>query len=144
MSQTIVEPLLDTPIVTENGTEIIPRGANFSGRVDTSKASGRLKGRAVMTLELDSFELNGRSYRIITSHAARVSGGHKKRNIIAIGGGAGAGAGIGALAGSRLGETQPESQEAPTPPAAVAAITGGGGTMLAASELPVAVVEGFE
>ena len=94
---------LDTPIVTENGTEIIPRGANFSGRVDTSKASGRLKGRAVMTLELDSFELNGRSYRITTSHAARVSGGHKKRNIIAIGGGAGAGAGIGALAGGPAG-----------------------------------------
>jgi hypothetical protein len=94
---------LDTPIVTENGTEIIPRGVNFSGRVDTSKASGRLKGRAVMTLELDSFELNGRSYRITTSHAARVSGGHKKRNIIAIGGGAGAGAGIGALAGGPAG-----------------------------------------
>jgi hypothetical protein len=94
---------LDTPIVTENGTEIIPRGANFSGRVDTSKASGRLKGRAVMTLELDSFELNGRNYRITTSHAARVSGGHKKRNIIAIGGGAGAGAGIGALAGGPAG-----------------------------------------
>jgi hypothetical protein len=94
---------LDTPIVTENGAEIIPRGANFSGRVDTSKASGRLKGRAVMTLELDSFELNGRNYRISTSHAARVSGGHKKRNIIAIGGGAGAGAGIGALAGGPAG-----------------------------------------
>jgi hypothetical protein len=94
---------LDTPIVAENGMEIIPRGANFSGRVDTSKASGRLKGRAVMTLELDSFELNGRKYRINTSHAARVSGSHKKRNIIAIGGGAGAGAGIGALAGGPAG-----------------------------------------
>jgi hypothetical protein len=94
---------LDTPIITENGTEIIPRGANFSGRVDTSKASGRLKGRAVITLELDAFELNGRQYQISTSHAARVSGAHKKRNIIMIGGGAGAGAGIGALAGGPAG-----------------------------------------
>jgi hypothetical protein len=94
---------LDAPIVTENGAEIIPRGATFSGRVDTSKASGRLKGRAAMTLELDSFELNGRKYQISTSHASRVSGNHKRRNIIAIGGGAGAGAGIGALAGGPAG-----------------------------------------
>lgn len=93
---------LDTP-VSENGREIIPRGATFSGRVDTSKASGRLKGHAVMTLELDSFELNGRKYRISTSHASRASGGHTKRNLIAIGGGAGAGAGIGALAGGPAG-----------------------------------------
>jgi hypothetical protein len=94
---------LDSPVILENGTEIIPRGANFSGRVDTSKASGRLKGRAAMTLELDSFELNGRKYQISTSHAGRVSGNHKKRNIIAIGGGAGVGAGIGALAGGPAG-----------------------------------------
>ena len=93
---------LDSPI-TENGTEIIPRGANFSGRVDTSQASGRLKGRAAMTLELDSFELNGRKYQISTSHTSRVSGSHKRRNLIAIGGGAGAGAGIGALAGGPAG-----------------------------------------
>src|SRR5579859_2479862 len=93
---------LDSPIV-ENGVEIIPRGANFSGRVDTSQASGRLKGHAVMTLELDSFELNGRKYQISTSHSSRASGGHKRRNLVAIGGGAGAGAGIGALAGGPAG-----------------------------------------
>jgi hypothetical protein len=93
---------LDAPI-TENGVEIIPRGANFSGRVDTSQPSGRLKGRAVISLELDAFELNGKSYRISTSHASQVSGRHRRRNIIAIGGGAGAGAGIGALAGGPAG-----------------------------------------
>jgi hypothetical protein len=93
---------LDAPI-TENGMEIIPRGATFSGRVDTSQSSGRLKGRAAMTLELDSFELNGRKYQISTSHTSRVSGNHKRRNLVAIGGGAGAGAGIGALAGGPAG-----------------------------------------
>lgn len=93
---------LDAPI-RENGVEIIPRGAYFSGRVDTSSPSGRLKGRAAMTLELDSFEYHGRTYQISTSHTSRVSGRHRKRNIIAIGGGAGAGAGIGALAGGPAG-----------------------------------------
>jgi hypothetical protein len=93
---------LDSPI-TENGMEIIPRGANFSGRVDAAKPSGRLKGRAIMTLELDSFELNGKNYRISTLQTGRSSGRHRRRNIIAIGGGAGAGAGIGALAGGPVG-----------------------------------------
>jgi hypothetical protein len=93
---------LDAPI-RENGVEIVPRGAYFSGRVDTSKPSGRLKGRAAMTLELDSFEFHGRTYQISTSHTSRVSGRHRKRNLIAIGGGTGAGAGIGALAGGPAG-----------------------------------------
>jgi hypothetical protein len=93
---------LASPIVV-GGKEVVPRGANFSGRVDASKPSGRLKGRAVMTLSLDSFELNGRRYQISTSHASRASGGHKKRNLIAIGGGAGAGAAIGAVAGGGAG-----------------------------------------
>jgi len=93
---------LDAAVVVDNKV-VIPKGANFSGVVDESKNSGRLKGRAVMNLSLDSFEMNGKVYKITTSHVDRVSGRHKKRNIIAIGGGAGAGAGIGALAGGPAG-----------------------------------------
>ena len=93
---------LDTPIAVD-GKDVIPRGAIFSGRVDASKPSGRLKGRAVISLALDSFELNGKKYDIATSHAGRSSKSHKKRNILAIGGGAAGGAAIGALAGGPAG-----------------------------------------
>lgn len=93
---------LDSPIVVDNQV-VIPKGANFSGRIDESRESGRLKGRAIMNLSLDSFEMNGKIYRITTSHVDRVSARHRKRNIIAIAGGAGAGAGIGALAGGPAG-----------------------------------------
>lgn len=93
---------LDEP-VTVNDQIVIPKGATFSGRVDTSKPSGRLKGRAVMNLSLDSFDLNGKKYDIVTNHAGRVSSSHKKRNLLSIGGGAAGGAGIGALAGGPAG-----------------------------------------
>src|SRR3989442_10437688 len=66
---------LDSP-VNVAGNAVIPKGAKFSGRIDTSAPSGRLKGRAVMNLSLDAFELNGKRYDISTSHASRVSGSH--------------------------------------------------------------------
>jgi len=68
-----------------------------------SKPSGRLKGRAVLSLTLDSFRANGREYMVDTRGTTRVSGRHKKRNLVLIGGGAGTGAGIGAIAGGGFG-----------------------------------------
>jgi hypothetical protein len=90
------------PIVL-NGRTVIPKGALCTGHLTESKASGRFKGRASMSLSLDSFELNGRRYDIKTTHVGRESGGHKKRNWVLIGGGSGVGSAIGALAGGPAG-----------------------------------------
>jgi hypothetical protein len=89
--------------VTHGGQVVLPRGAVCHGHLAESKPSGRLKGRAVMTLSLDSVEWNGRTYNIVTSHPGRTSARHRKRNLAIIGGGAGTGAAIGAIAGGGAG-----------------------------------------
>ena len=91
-----------SPLVHE-GRVVIPRGAVCHGHLTESKPSGRLKGRAVMRLRLDSVAVNGRKYTIDTAGSSFVSKNHKKRNLALIGGGAGTGAGIGAIAGGGVG-----------------------------------------
>ncbi len=85
------------------GKTIVPKGTLFVGHVTESEASGRLEGRAVLALTLDSFELAGKDYPVHTGSIDRVSANHKKRNIEMIGGGAGVGALIGGLAGGGKG-----------------------------------------
>jgi hypothetical protein len=93
---------LTRPIILD-GRTVIPRGTPCTGHLTESKPSGRFKGRALMSLSLDSFELNGRRHEIRTTHVGRESGGHKKRNWAFIGGGSGVGTAIGALAGGPAG-----------------------------------------
>lgn len=89
--------------VTHNGAVLIPKGAAVNGHIVESKPSGRLKGRAVLALRLDSIESGGKTYRVNTASRSFVSSNHKKRNLGLIGGGAGTGAAIGAIAGGGLG-----------------------------------------
>jgi hypothetical protein len=89
--------------VMHNGEVVMPRGAVCHGHLQESKSSGRLTGRAVLRLDLDSCELNGRKYTIDTSTPSFVSKSHKKRNLALIGGGAGTGASIGAIAAGGAG-----------------------------------------
>jgi hypothetical protein len=89
--------------VSVHGNVILPRGAECRGHIVQSKASGRLKGRAVLRLSLDSVHVNGHSYQLATTTAGFVSKDHKKRNLGLIGGGAGTGAAIGAIAGGGVG-----------------------------------------
>ncbi len=73
-----------------------------------------------MSLKLDWFDLHGQRYEIATASNARVSGNHKKRNWVLIGGGSSMGAAIGAVAGGPIG-------------AAIGAVAGGAaGTVTAA------------
>jgi hypothetical protein len=93
---------LDDPLVAGDRT-LVPKGTEFRGHVISAGSSGRLKGRAVLGVTLDSFEMKGKRYRIETTSETRASAGHKKRNGILIGGGAGLGAALGAAAGGGKG-----------------------------------------
>jgi hypothetical protein len=89
--------------VMRNGEVVLERGAVCRGHLVASQPSGRLKGRAVMRLRLDSVQSRERTYTIATSGASFVSKGHKQRNLALVGGGAGTGATIGAIAGGGAG-----------------------------------------
>jgi len=93
---------LDDPIVSGDRV-VVPKGTPFEGHVIGAKSSGRLKGRAYLSVRLDSFRLHGVTYSIVTAADVRSSRSHKKRNFALIGGGSGAGAAIGAVAGGGIG-----------------------------------------
>jgi hypothetical protein len=94
---TLAEP------VDVEGRTVLPAGTVFTGHVTTADESGRLQGRAVLSVTLDSFHHEGADYRIQTDRVIRESDSHAKRNAGFIGGGAGLGAVIGAIAGSGKG-----------------------------------------
>ena len=90
------------PVIIGDKT-VIPRDANVSGHVVDAEPSGRLKGVAHLDLTLDSLEVNGKSYDIVTGDDARTGKNHNKRNGVLIGGGAGLGALIGGVATGGVG-----------------------------------------
>jgi len=94
--------VLDLPLLAD-GKEVLPRGTIIQGHVLSSRASGRLKGRAVLSLTLDSCELSGSTVPLSTTTVVRVSGRHRKRNWTLIGGGSGTGALTGGLVAGPVG-----------------------------------------
>jgi hypothetical protein len=94
---TLVEPVL------VRGQAVIPMNARVAGHVVEAKASGRLSGVAHLVLTLDSVQVGGRNYNVQTSSIARSGSSHKKRDIVAIGGGSALGAIIGGIAGGGKG-----------------------------------------
>ncbi|MGH9866211.1 MAG: hypothetical protein ACRD4H_12430 [Candidatus Acidiferrales bacterium] len=89
--------------VVIHGQVLIPRGSPAAVYVAEAVPSGRLSTPAKLLLRLDAVTVGGRAYRVSARLAGATGTSHKKRNEVAIGGGAAAGAIIGAIAGGGKG-----------------------------------------
>ncbi len=97
-----------------NGATILERGAKLQGKVLAAEGSGRVSGKATMTIALTGVMHGGKMMPIATKDLTAEAESSKGRDAGLIGGGAGVGAIIGAIAGGKKG-------------AAVGAAVGGGG-----------------
>ena len=93
---------MDQP-VTMGGETIIPRGADVVVKLVDAKESGKLTGRAELTLDLMSVKVDGRMVDINTQSVSRESDSRGQRTAKVAGGAAAVGAVIGAIAGGGKG-----------------------------------------
>ena len=94
--------VLDEPLVV-NGQTVAPKGADVRGEVLAARKSGHMNSSGYLRIGLTSIKVDGKDVPVQTSSIFVEGGGHKKRNLALIGGGAGGGALIGALAGGGKG-----------------------------------------
>ena len=99
--------------VTVHGRVIVKRDARARGSVVEARPSGRLSKPALLSLELKSVQVNSAWVPVRTQALTMEGKSHKKRDIVAIGGGSALGAIIGGIAGGGKG-------------AAIGAAAGGG------------------
>lgn len=93
---------LDEPLSIE-GRLLAPAGTRVVGLLPHVKESGKVKGRAEMTLRLTEIVIDGKSHALST-HPVRIEAeGTKKRDAKIIGGSAAVGAVVGAIAGGKKG-----------------------------------------
>jgi hypothetical protein len=112
-----VKGTVTKPIVV-SGTTVVPAGAEVSGSVTDVKQSGRVKGKASITMRFNRLNVRGESHRIQTAQIAIEAGSSTKSDAKKGAVGAGAGAIVGGIAGGGGG-------------AAIGGIVGGAGTVLA-------------
>ena len=89
--------------VAVSGVVAIKSGAGVSGTVVSSKSPGKFKGEGVLSVSLNSIEVQGVPTSIATSTYTQTVKGKGKRTAVMAGGGTGAGALIGGLAGGGKG-----------------------------------------
>ncbi|HMC58442.1 MAG TPA: hypothetical protein VKJ01_04545 [Candidatus Solibacter sp.] len=93
---------LDEPVML-NGEAVIPRGADITVKLVDSKESGKLTGKAELTLDLVSIRVNGKMVDINTQSVQRESDSRGAKTAKVAGGTAAVGAIIGAIAGGGKG-----------------------------------------
>lgn len=103
---------LDSPIVVGDSV-VVPKGLNVNLRLVNASSAGKIQGRSELTVSLESFTFQGKTYQVATTDVHEQGGSRGKRSAAVIGGGAVLGAIIGGVAGGGKG-------------AAIGAAAGGG------------------
>jgi BON domain len=93
---------LSSPIVID-GETVIPSGADVVGRVANVQSAGRFAGQSVLTLELTSLSVNGKTYNVQTNQWSRQGKGEGKNTATKVGIGTAAGAILGGIIGGGKG-----------------------------------------
>ena len=94
--------LLDAVVV--DGVTALPEGTAVGGHVTAAARSGKVKGRAHLTLRFDSLVgANEERYEIATGAVSRTARATKSKDALKIGGGAAGGAVVGGLIGGKKG-----------------------------------------
>ena len=93
---------LDQPVIVD-GETVIPRGADAWVKLVDARDSGKLTGRAGLTLSLQSVSINGQMVDIDTQSINKESGSQGEKTAKVAGGTAVVGAIIGAIAGGGKG-----------------------------------------
>ena len=85
------------------GGAVLPAGSELRGHVIAARPSGRVKGRASLTLAFTSLTANGKTYPLASRRISLLAPPQHGRDAKIIGGGAGAGALVGAIADGKEG-----------------------------------------
>lgn len=110
---------LDAPIVVGDRI-VVPKGQDVTLKLVNATSAGKFSGRSELTVSLESFAYQGKTYTVASSDVQEKGASRGKRSAAVIGGGAALGALIGGLAGGGKGA------------AIGAAVGGGGGTAVQA------------
>src|SRR5215472_3811800 len=93
---------LDAPIVVADQV-VVPKGLNVTLKLVNASSAGKFKGSSELTVSLESFTYQGKTYTLATSDVQEKGASRGKRSAAVIGGGAALGALIGGLAGGGKG-----------------------------------------
>ncbi len=96
------EASLDEDLMVD-GHLLAAEGSRVIGRITNAKKSGKVKGKAQMSIRLDAIVADGKRYDLRSKTLAFQAEGSKKKDAKKVGIGAGVGAVIGAIAGGGKG-----------------------------------------
>src|SRR5437867_5428291 len=89
--------------VLSGGQVVIPAGSELRGHVVSVRRSGKVKGRAYLSMSFNELVANGKTYRIAARRIGVLAPPSHGRDAKIIGGGAGAGAVVGAIVDGKEG-----------------------------------------